>query len=186
MTPEYGEDAPEREIKGARPRGSRAGVPRSGRQRGACPRPGLCTVRSSHHRGPGCTTASRWPLGTRGVSGRSRRAAAREHASARQRVTSASEISAVARRAGSEVAPGAGRARPAPDEGPHLGPPRRHPCGRGLRQGLGRVSVAGLVCLRPDARGRLFYRVRIHRRRTGERRGMSEADYAGLMAAAHH
>jgi hypothetical protein len=51
---------------------------------------------------------------------------------------------------------------------------------------LGRVSVAGLVCLRPDARGRLFYRVRIHRRRTGERRGMSEADYAGLMAAAHH
>jgi DDE superfamily endonuclease len=50
---------------------------------------------------------------------------------------------------------------------------------------LGRVSVAGLVCLRPDARGRLFYRVRIHRGRTGERRSMSEADYAGLMAAAH-
>jgi transposase len=47
------------------------------------------------------------------------------------------------------------------------------------------VSVAGLVCLKPDARGRLFYRVRIHRGRKGERRSMSEADYAGLITAAH-
>ena len=48
------------------------------------------------------------------------------------------------------------------------------------------MPVAELACLRPDARGRLFYRVRIHRRPTGERRSMSEADYAGLKAAAHH
>ena len=34
-------------------------------------------------------------------------------------------------------------------------------------------------------RGHLFYRVRIHRGRKGERRSMSEADYAGLIAAAH-
>ena len=54
-------------------------------------------------------------------------------------------------------------------------------CGKGS----GRVSVAGLVCLRPGARGHLFYRVRIHRGRKGERRSMSEADYAGLIAAAH-
>jgi DDE superfamily endonuclease len=54
-------------------------------------------------------------------------------------------------------------------------------CGKGS----GRVSVAGLVCLRPGARGRLFYRVRIHRGRKGERRSMSEADYADLIAAAH-
>jgi putative transposase len=53
-------------------------------------------------------------------------------------------------------------------------------------KGSGRVSVAGLVCLRPGARARLFYRVRIHRGRKGERRSMSEADYAGLIAAAHH
>jgi hypothetical protein len=52
-------------------------------------------------------------------------------------------------------------------------------------KGSGRVSVAGLVCLKPGARGRLFYRVRIHRGRKGERRSMSEADYAGLIAAAH-
>ena len=30
-------------------------------------------------------------------------------------------------------------------------------------KGSGRVSVAGLVCLQPGARGHLFYRVRIHR-----------------------
>jgi DDE superfamily endonuclease len=53
-------------------------------------------------------------------------------------------------------------------------------------KGSGRVSVAGLVCLRPDSRGHLFYRVRIHRGRKGERRSMSEADYAGLIAAAHN
>jgi len=52
-------------------------------------------------------------------------------------------------------------------------------------KGSGRASVAGLVCLRPGARSRLFYRVRIHRGRKGERRSMSEADYAGLIAAAH-
>jgi hypothetical protein len=54
-------------------------------------------------------------------------------------------------------------------------------CGKGS----GRVSVAGLVCLKPGSRGHLFYRVRIHRGRKGERRSMSEADYAGLIAAAH-
>ena len=55
-------------------------------------------------------------------------------------------------------------------------------CGKGS----GRVSVAGLVCLKPGSRGHLFYRVRIHRGRKGERRSMSEADYAGLIAAAHN
>ncbi len=52
-------------------------------------------------------------------------------------------------------------------------------------KGSGRVSAAGLVCLRPGARGRLFYRVRVHRGRKGERRSMSEAGYAGLITAAH-
>jgi hypothetical protein len=52
-------------------------------------------------------------------------------------------------------------------------------------KGSGRVSVAGLVCLRPGSRAHLFYRMRIHRGRKGERRSMSEADYAGLIAAAH-
>ncbi len=47
------------------------------------------------------------------------------------------------------------------------------------------MSVAGLVCLQPGARGHLFYRVRVHRGRKGERRSMSEADYAELVTAAH-
>ena len=53
-------------------------------------------------------------------------------------------------------------------------------------KGAGRVSVAGLVCLKPGARDHLFFRVRIHRGRKGERRSMSEEDYVGLITAAHH
>ena len=47
------------------------------------------------------------------------------------------------------------------------------------------ARVTTLMCLRPSARSRLFYRMRIHRGRKGERRSMSEADYAGLITAAH-
>ena len=49
----------------------------------------------------------------------------------------------------------------------------------------GRVSMAALVCYRPGCRARLFYRIRVHRRRRGERRSFSEDDYAALIAAAH-
>ena len=52
-------------------------------------------------------------------------------------------------------------------------------------KGSGRVPAAGLACLKPGARGHLFCRVRVHRGRKGERRSMSEAGYAGLIAAAH-
>jgi hypothetical protein len=52
-------------------------------------------------------------------------------------------------------------------------------------KGSGRVSVAGLVCLTPATRGRLFYRIRVPRGRKGERRSLSEADYAALVTAAH-
>ena len=47
------------------------------------------------------------------------------------------------------------------------------------------MSVAGLVCLKPGEPARFFYRMRLHRGRTGERRSMSEADYADLVTAAH-
>jgi hypothetical protein len=53
-------------------------------------------------------------------------------------------------------------------------------------KGSGRVSVAGLACYRPGPRSRLFYRARVHRGRKGERRSMSEADYASLVTAAHN
>jgi hypothetical protein len=47
------------------------------------------------------------------------------------------------------------------------------------------VSMAGLACYQPGARARWFYRARVHRGRKGERRSMSEADYAELVTAAH-
>ena len=53
-------------------------------------------------------------------------------------------------------------------------------------KGSGRVSVAGMTCYKPGARSRFFYRARIHTGRKGERRSLSEADYAGLITAAHN
>ena len=49
----------------------------------------------------------------------------------------------------------------------------------------GRLPVAGMACLKPGQPGRFFYRLRVHRRRKGERASMSEADYANLITAAH-
>ena len=50
----------------------------------------------------------------------------------------------------------------------------------------GRLSVAGMACMKPGRPGRFFYRLRVHRRRKGDRPSMSEADYAHLITAAHH
>jgi len=68
------------------------------------------------------------------------------------------------------------------EAGQNLRPPKartwaprgRTPVVRVSGKGSGRVPVAGLVCLKAEARGRLFYRVRVHRGRKGERRSMSE------------
>src|SRR6185437_7966605 len=49
----------------------------------------------------------------------------------------------------------------------------------------GRLSVAGMACLKPGRPGRFFYRVHVHRRRKGSRPSLGEADYAALIAAAH-
>jgi transposase len=65
--------------------------------------------------------------------------------------------------------------------------PRGHtPIARVSGKGSGKVSVAGLACYKPGARARFFYRARVHRGRKGERRSMSEADYAGMVTAAHN
>jgi putative transposase len=53
-------------------------------------------------------------------------------------------------------------------------------------RGSGRISVAGLLAYRPGQRPHLFYRLVVHRGRRGERRSLSEADYAALLSAAHH
>ncbi len=65
--------------------------------------------------------------------------------------------------------------------------PRGHtPIARVSGKGSGKVSVAGLACYKPGARACFFYRARVQRGRKGERRSMYEADYAGLVTAAHN
>lgn len=79
------------------------------------------------------------------------------------------------------------------EDGQTLRPPKARTWGRRGRtpqvpvsgKGSGRVSVAGLVCVRPGQRSRLIYRTLTHRGRKGERRSFAEADYAGLLDAAH-
>jgi DDE superfamily endonuclease len=80
------------------------------------------------------------------------------------------------------------------EAGQAMRPPRARTWGRRGRtpvvrvsgKGSGRVSVAGLACLKPGEPSRFFFRLRLHRGRKGERRSMSEADYAALVTAAHH
>ena len=80
------------------------------------------------------------------------------------------------------------------EAGQNLRPPKARTWARRGHTPVVTVSAAraragyrwpGWCACKPGARGHLFYRVRIHRGRKGERRSMSEADYAGLIAAAH-
>jgi len=52
-------------------------------------------------------------------------------------------------------------------------------------KGSGRVSVAGLICVKPGERTRLIYRTITHHGRKNERKGFRETDYAALLDAAH-
>ncbi len=80
------------------------------------------------------------------------------------------------------------------EAGQTLRPPKARTWGRRGRtpvvavsgKGSGRVSAAGMTCFQPGARSRFFYRIRVHTGRKGERRSMSEADYASLITAAHN
>jgi hypothetical protein len=79
------------------------------------------------------------------------------------------------------------------EAGQTLRPPRARTWGRRGHtpvvtvsgKGSGRISIAGLLAYRPGQRGHLYYRLGVHRGRRGERRSLSEADYAALLAAAH-
>jgi putative transposase len=52
-------------------------------------------------------------------------------------------------------------------------------------KGSGRVSVAGVLCVRPGLRTRLIYRAIVHHGRKGERKGFREPDFARLLDAVH-
>ena len=79
------------------------------------------------------------------------------------------------------------------EAGQTLRPPRARTWGRRGHtpvvrvsgKGSGRVSIAGLLAYRPGHRGHFYYRLVAHRGRRGERRSLSEADYAALLSAAH-
>ncbi len=51
--------------------------------------------------------------------------------------------------------------------------------------GGGRVSIAGVACYRPGDRPHLFYKLCVYRRRKGEPKGFTWADYRDLIIAAH-
>jgi hypothetical protein len=81
---------------------------------------------------------------------------------------------------------GRGRPDPAPAPGADLGPARAHPGRAGVGQGLGPDldgRAAGLPARAPRA---LLLPAGRPRGRKGERRSLSEADYAALLSAAHH
>ena len=79
---------------------------------------------------------------------------------------------------------GRGRAGTRPDKA-RTWAPRGHTPVMRVSGNTGRLSVAGMACLKAGRPGRFFYRVRVHRRRKGERPSLSEADYAHLVTAAH-
>ncbi len=51
--------------------------------------------------------------------------------------------------------------------------------------GGGRVSIAGVTCYRPGDRPHLFCQLRVYRRRKGEAKGFTWADYRDLIVATH-
>jgi transposase len=51
--------------------------------------------------------------------------------------------------------------------------------------GNGKVSIAGVACYRPGDRPHVFYKLRVCRRRKGERKGFTWSDYRELIIAAH-
>ena len=52
-------------------------------------------------------------------------------------------------------------------------------------KGSGRVSLAGVIAVRPGFRTRLIYRAIVHHGRKGEKKGFRERDLAGMLDAVH-
>ena len=52
--------------------------------------------------------------------------------------------------------------------------------------GGGRVSIAGVACYRPGRAPAPVYKLRVYRRRRGEAKGFTWADYRDLILAGHH
>ncbi len=72
-----------------------------------------------------------------------------------------------------------------PPKGRTWAPRGARPLVRVRGAGGGRVSIAGVACYRPGDRPRLFYQLRVYRRRKGEAKGFSWSDYRDLIIATH-
>jgi putative transposase len=81
----------------------------------------------------------------------------------------------------------------ADESGPSLRPPTARtwsrrgctPVVKVTGKGSGRVSLAGLIALKPKARTKMIYRMLVHHGRKGEKKGFGEVDFARLLDAAH-
>ncbi|MFI6451460.1 transposase [Streptosporangium amethystogenes] len=73
-----------------------------------------------------------------------------------------------------------------PPKGRTWAPRGQTPILRVSGKGSGRVSIAGLVCIKPGMRTRLMYRTITYHRRKGEKKGFGPGDFAALLTAAHH
>lgn len=61
----------------------------------------------------------------------------------------------------------------------------RTPIARVTARGTHKVSIAGLLCLKPGQRPRLLYRTLVFRGRKHERKGFTEDDYIAVLDVAH-
>ena len=61
----------------------------------------------------------------------------------------------------------------------------RTPVARVTGKGSGRVSLSGIIAIRPGHRTRLIYRTMTHHGRKGEKKGFRERDLAQMLDAAH-
>ena len=72
-----------------------------------------------------------------------------------------------------------------PPKGRTWAPRGARPVVRVRGAGGGRVSIAGVACYRPGDRPHLFYQLLVYRRRKGEAKGFTWADYRDLIIATH-
>jgi hypothetical protein len=75
--------------------------------------------------------------------------------------------------------------KPPPAQGPHVGAARPDADRDRVGKRSGRVSVAGLVCVKPGRRTRLIYRTITHHGRKNEQKGFRVHDFKRLLEAAH-
>jgi hypothetical protein len=73
-----------------------------------------------------------------------------------------------------------------PPKGRTWAPRGARPVVRVRGGGNGKVSIAGVACYRPGERPHLFYALRACRRRKGEPKGFTWADYRDLIITTHH